>query len=243
MLLPSVALADSDNPWQPRVPCYFGMPYMGHAVMLGGKGVFVDILKAVYEPEKIDLIHKALPYGRAVQGVENGTIHCTIDVEPRHKKLQAKYVPAIYDLSVAYMRSIDFKGVKSLEGKRIAYVHGFGLKDFIPVKVKTQLVYDLSSGFHMLERGNVSFVLGEDRLLKAAMYDSKIPAGIFAVTPLREFNTKVIFAPTEEGRRFRDIYDRRMKEMMKSGEFRRIMESYGSSDKEIQRVLDANARN
>lgn len=229
-----------DSVWTPRTKCYFGMPYSGHAVMRGGKGHMVDLLKDAFAPTKIDLEHVPLPYDRAIEGVEKGSIHCTLDVEGRHKKLESKAVVAVYDLSVAYLREGGFKDIKEMAGKRIAFVHGFGITEYLPVKVKTLLVYDLSSGFHMLERGHVSYVLGENRLLKEAMFDSKIPPGIFEVKKLKAFNLKVIFTPSEEGRRFRDVFDLRMKEMIKSGELREIEEEYGSSKEIIQRLIDVN---
>ncbi len=240
ILLTTSAHAELNNPWQPRPFCFFGMPYAGHAVMRNGKGLMIDMLKAVFEREKVDFEHKVMPYDNAVEAVEKGTIHCTLDLEQRHKNLQAKVTPAFYDLGVAYLRSTEFKNMKSLAGKRVAYVHGFGLQQFLPVKIRPQLVYDLSSGFHMLERGNATYVMGDARLLKEAMFESKIPAGIFEIKKLMSFKLKFIFAPTKEGRLFRDIYDRRMKEMMKSGHFQEIMKSYGSTKQNIQRILDAN---
>lgn len=234
------AQAQDDSVWTPRPTCVFAMPYMGHVVMRGGKGLMVELLKSAYFPEKIDLDHQALPYERALAAVKDGTADCTLDIQGRNKKLESKTVPAVYNMAVAYLRENGFKGIKDLTGKRVAFVHGFGIEEYIPVKIKIQLVYDLSSGFHMLERGHASFVLGDERLLKRAMFDSKIPPGIFEITQLKTFNVKMIFAATKAGRFYRDVFDRRMREMMRTGEFAEIMDSYGATKQSIQQVLKVN---
>lgn len=239
LLCPPV-MAQPEDPWAPRPICIFGMPYLGEAVMPGGKGLLVDLLKEVFDPENILLEHEPMPYVRALEGVREGTIHCTMDVHGRNPKLEAKMTPALYRLSVAHLRTTEFKDIKSMEGTRVAYVHGFDSEQFLPVKIKTQLVYDLSSGFHMLANEHVSFVLGDMRLLKDAMFDSKIPPAIFTITPLKTLKSVLLFAPTKEGQFFRDVYDRRMKTLFKNGTFERIMLKYGNSKKMARQVIEAN---
>lgn len=237
---PAAATAQPEDPWAPRPICVFGMPYLGEAVMPGGRGVLVELLEAAFEPENIELEHQPMPYVRALEDIQSGSIHCTVDVQGRHPKLEARMFPALYRLSAAYLRTTEFKGVQSMAGTRIAFVHGFDSAQFLPVQVKTHLVYDLSSGFHMLERGNVAFVLGDMRLLKDSMFDSKIPPATFAISPLKVLNAVFLFAPTPEGRTFRDAYDRRMKEMTKDGTFERIMRKYGNTREMVQQVIEAN---
>jgi ABC-type amino acid transport substrate-binding protein len=49
-----------------------------------------------------------------------------------------------------------------------------------------------------------------------------------------------VFSPDEKGRRLRDIYDRRVREMIASGELQRIMQENGLDKVGIQNVLKAN---
>ena len=241
LLCPPAVQAQDDNPWKAVPTCIFGMPAIGHAVKKNGTGVIIDILKAVYEAEKIPLKHVELPYKRAIEGVMSGEIHCTLDIKDNRKGvLQGTATIATYDLAAAYLRKTGFAGINDLAGKKVAYLHGFDIQAFLPVKVIPQLVYDLSSAYHMLEREHAAYILDDIALLKDAMFESKLPTVDFEMSPIESYEVRPIFAPTDAGRRFRDIYDRRMKEMFVSGEFAEIMKANGIKASNIQRVLDLN---
>lgn len=217
------------------------MPYLGYAVQKGERGVIIELLKTAFEGADIDFEHVPVPYSRALSEVREGTIQCTLDLKDNQKGVvQSDVTLVFYDLSVAYIRKEGFKDFNSMAGKRVAYMHGFDLVKFLPVKVKTQLVYDLSSGFHMLEREHVSYILGDDMLLRHAMLDSKLPALEYEVSVLKSYEVRVIFPPTEQGRRFRDTLDRRLREMLQSGEYAEILQDNGIDKKGIQRILKAN---
>lgn len=233
--------AQKKNPWAARETCIFGMPYIGHAVKQGRTGTITEILKAVYEPEDVVLEHKALPYERTLSELMTGKIHCTLDVKDNRKGvLQGKSTIAIYDLSAAYMRTTEFKGVQSLKDTRVAFLHGFAIDNFLPVKFTPQQVYDLTSAFHMLDSGHVAFVLGDTELLKTAIYESKLVSADFSITAIKSFDVRPVFAPTDEGRRFRTMYDRRMRELLDSGELEEVMRKAGTGEKGIKKVLEAN---
>jgi len=232
--------AQEPDPWKAKEKCIFGMPYLGHAVKRGSTGLVTEILKAVYEPTGIEFLHKELPYVRAMEEVRTGEIHCTLAAKDSHKLPQGDYTLAYYDLAAAYLRKTGFDNVQSLAGKRVAYLHGFELKRFLPVKFTPQQIYDLSSGFHMLDRKHVAYLLGDNSLLLSAMRDSQLPTSDFMFTDIKSFEIRPVFAPTKEGKRFRNIYNRRMKEMLKSGELTDLMRANGLDEKGIQKILQAN---
>ena len=233
--------AQAAGPWKSEDTCRFGMPLIGHAVKQGGTGLITDILKAVYQPEHITLTHLPLPYSRAVAAVQAGEIHCTLDIKDNHKGvLQGRATMAFYDLSAAYLRTTEFSGMDDLADKKVAYLHGFDMEPLLSVKIRPQVVYDLSSAFHMLDRDFVAYVLDDSLLLKDAMYESRLPASDFQITPIKSFEVRPIFAPTDQGRRLRDIYDRRIKEMIASGELQDILRINGIGEPTIEKIIKAN---
>lgn len=242
LVLPAASSAVEENPWKKQRVCIFGMPYIGHAVSQRGTGLLTSILKAVYQPDKIVLRHQPLPYKRALDELAEGKIQCSLDIKDNRKGfLQAKTTMAFYDLSVAYMfKESKWEGVKSLKDQKVAYLHGFDIENYLPVKFLPQLVYDLSSAYHMLDRGHATYILGDNELLKDAMYESKLPSYDFTISKIKSFEVRPIFSNTEEGRLYRDIYDRRMKEMIATGELATIMRENGLSKSGIKRVLEAN---
>lgn len=242
LALPFTSSATEDNPWKRQRVCTFGMPYIGHAVSQRETGILTSILKAVFEPEKINLRHVALPYKRALNDLAEGKIQCTLDIKDNRKGfLQAKSTMAFYDLSAAYMpKETKWEGIQSLKDQKVAYLHGFDIENLIPITIRPQMVYDLSSAYHMLDRGHITFILDDNMLLKDAMYDSKLPSHEFTITKVKSFEVRPIFSNTEEGRQYRNIFDRRMQEMIADGELATIMRENGLSEDAVKRVLQAN---
>jgi ABC-type amino acid transport substrate-binding protein len=237
----SPARSDMNDPWTEREECVFGMPYIGRAVMPGKKGYVPKILAAALDYEHIDLIHVALPYDRALEQVKDGRIQCTLDIGNAHTWGEmAHSTIAMYDLTATYLRGTDFKGIDSLKGKNVAYLHGFELNRFLPFHITPQLVYDLSSAFHMLERGMADYILGDYNLLKDALRDSGLPSFAYEMTSIKRFEVRPIFSPTLNGKRLRELYDRRIGDMILSGQLGEIMLQEGVDKESVQRVLKAN---
>jgi len=231
----------SDDPWAPRQQCLFGMPYLGHVVMPQQTGLLNEIFKLVYEPEDVLFLHERMPYTRALEDVVEGKIHVTLDVTTKRKgTVPGRAVIATYDLAIMYHHKTPYKDLSSLEGKRVAFMRGFAMDKRLPVKFKSQMVYDLSSGFHMLDRGHVDFLLGDNALLHDAMVDSQLPPGKLIMTYITSYYVRPIFTDSEEGRLLRDIYDRRMKVIIANGDFERLMEDLGVNKLGIKKVLEAN---
>lgn len=235
MVVPAQA---EENPWS-RPTCIFGMPNIGHAVQRGQTGLITDILNAVYKREGVVFRHETMPYARALQALAVGKIQCTLDVGKQKIGLQPKSIIAFYDLSVAFMRGTEWKGPESLRGKKVAYLHGFDIAKILKLNVVPQLVYDLTSAFHMLDRGFASYILDDGRLLKDALFESRLPSYEFEVEHLKTFEVRPIFADTPDGRKFLEIYDRRIPEMIETGELDEIFTRYDLK-KETKRVAKAN---
>lgn len=216
------------------------MPCIGDVVGEHETGLITVILAAVYTPESIEFHHVSLPYQRAVEEVVTGKIDCTLDVLPRKGTAQASATMAFYDLSAAYLHKTGWQGVQSLKGKPVAYLHGFNLENLVPVTFSPQVVYDLSSAYHLLDRGDVAYILDDNYLLKQALHDSRLPAAGFAISRIQSFKVKPIFSDTATGRLYRDIYDRRIKEMLADGELVEIFEKHGLKKEYVDRIRQAN---
>jgi polar amino acid transport system substrate-binding protein len=241
LILPCPAVAEEESPWKKVPICTFGMPYVGHAVSPHETGSITSILKAIYKPTGIKLVHKELPYKRAISELSSGKIQCSLDRADNRKEFyQGKNTIAFYDLSVAHMSKTKWDGLDSLKDKKVAYLHGFDIEKHLPVKFKPQTVYDLSSAFNMLDQGQIPFILDDKHLLEYAMYDSKAPTQNIVINKIKSFEIRPIFSRTKEGLRFRNLYDQRMKEIIASGELAEILRDNGKSTSEIKRLLKAN---
>jgi len=232
--------AMADDPWTAKPVCNFGMPYIGRAVLPRQAGMVTAILQRVFEPEGVVLRHQAMPYHRALAELERGEIECTLsigDAPPR--SLPAVHPVFLYDLAAARMASTAWKGVASLRDGRVAYVHGFDLAAVTGEKFTPQLVYDPSSAFPLLEAGFVNFILGDRETLETARRTSGLHSHLCAIEPIRTLPVRLVFAPTEAGRRFRDIFDRRMQSLAGSGDLADVLAECGLPEDRARRLLEA----
>jgi len=238
LMLPGTTMAANDAVWKGHPEVRFAMPYLGNALSKGGKGIIMDILRQVYEPEDLDIRHEAIPYTRAVKETRSGKFHLTLDIQANKGLLTAKTPIAPYDLSACYLRKTEWKNVESLAGQRVAYLYGFDLHTFLPVEFSKQIVYDLSSAFHLLDRGDVTYIIDDQWLLKDAMRESGFPSHLFEITEIKRFKVMPLFSDTPKGREYLALYERRMKELRQSGKLADIYQQAGFSKDEIARLFD-----
>lgn len=236
----SQAEAQARDPWEKQPTCVFGMPYTGHAVQQDGNGLLQAVLREVYEPEDIVFEHRNIPYSRVRDALANDTIHCSMTIRERTLGgTLGRSVLTFYDLSAAALLDTPWQGVESLRETRAAYQHGYDIEEFIPVPFTVQMLYDLSTAFHMLDTGLIRYVLDDARLLREAMRESNLPSHLFAIHPIRTFAVVPTFARTPEGDRFRAVYDRRMRELKRSGRLAEIMRAHDVPKQRIEQIMKA----
>jgi len=227
--------------WQKPKHCIFGMPYVGKVVGPNETGMLTEVLKEIFERKDLDFEHRNLPYNRVLAELQQGTIHCSLALKGHHgMEVQGETAIAIFDLAVAYRVKDGFQGVKAMEGERVACMYGFELQKLLPVKVLVRTGYDLTSSLYLLDRGHVKYVLDEENLIREALFEARLPTSEFGIAKLMSLEVHPIFSPTEKGREFRALYDRRMQEMAESGRLGEILRSNGLSEDKIDRLFKAN---
>ncbi|WP_419786270.1 substrate-binding periplasmic protein [Pseudodesulfovibrio sp.] len=235
-----VSPASAYDPWAVKPVCVFGMPYIGRAVLPHQGGIITEILRRVLEPEGVVLQHESMPYGRTVDELVHGSVQCSLSIgnDPR-TVLRGKHPIFLYDLCVARAPETAWKGVKSLQGQRVAYVHGFDLPAILGVEFSPQKMFDLASAFSLLRDGTVAYILDGKNLLETARKESGVYLHQVVIEPIRTLPVHLVFAPTKEGRLFRDLYDRRMTELKQAGELKAILTESGLSETRAVRLLKA----
>ncbi|AMK09891.1 substrate-binding periplasmic protein [Pseudodesulfovibrio indicus] len=223
LLASSVQAAPADGDWTEPPTCVFGMPVVGTELRMSKQRVLTEVLKAVFEPEGYDLVHRDLPYARAKAEVAEGKIQCTVSIRDNVKGVtRAKSVIALYSPAVGYVLADGFHGVEDLAGQKVAHLHGSDIQMLLPVEVRPQPTYDLSSAILMLDRGHVKYVVTDDTVMREAIAASGLPDVEFGIVPLMTLEVFPVFSPDDNGRRLCAIYDRRMRELASSGRLEAI---------------------
>jgi ABC-type amino acid transport substrate-binding protein len=233
--------ASGGDGWKESPVCVFGMPESGYAVRGDDSGYVTEVLRAALAPAGYDLIHKDMPYRRARGELAAGRIQCSLTARNGGAQ-SARSVIGACDLVVAYLSAQGFSGLKDLAGQKVAHLFGYDFQDLLPVPIRSQPTYDRASAINMLDRGHVRYVIGEETLLKEAVRQTGIPLTEFGFSRFMSMDLVPIFAPTAEGFRLRDIFDRRMAEMAASGELAAIFRKYGLPEDRIRHILNTDAR-
>jgi hypothetical protein len=226
--------------WDVAPVCVFGMPESGHAVRDDDSGYITEVLRAALAPAGYDLVHKDMPYRRARGELAKGRIQCSLSTKGGgDHAAPARSIIAACDLSVAFIAADGFTGIKDLANQKVAHLYGFDYQQLLPVPIRPQTTYDRASAIHMLDRGHARYVIGEESLLKEAVRETGLPVTEFGFARFMSMDVIPVFAPTAEGFRLRDIYDRRMTEMAASGELAAIFRKYGLPEDRIRHILKA----
>ncbi|MGE4421646.1 MAG: substrate-binding periplasmic protein [Pseudodesulfovibrio sp.] len=229
-----------EDDWRDAPVCVFGMPEAGYAVRNDNTGYITEVLRAALAPAGYDLVHKDIPYRRARGDLAAGRIQCTL-ISKNPGAQSARSVICACDLVVAYLAADGFSGLKDLADQKVAHLYGFDFEELLPVPIRPQTTYDRTSAIHMLDRGHVRYVIGEETMLKEAVRQTGLPLTEFGFSRFKSVDVVPIFAPNAEGYRLRDIFDRRMAEMAASGELAAIFRKYGLPEDRIRHILNADA--
>lgn len=230
--------AQTRDPWEKRPTCIFGMPYTGHAVKKDGTGSLQIMLREIYESADIVFEYQQMPYSRVSEALAKGSIDCTVTIKERNLGgTLGDFSLGYYALSAACLKDTPWQGVQSLKDARVAFQHGYELEELIPVPFVTQMLYDSATAFHMLDSGLILYVLDDERLLKAAMLDSNLPSHLFAIHPIKTLEVRPTFAKTPSGEKCREIFNRRMRELIRSGEAAQLYLDAGVPPETVTRLF------
>ncbi|WP_319582486.1 transporter substrate-binding domain-containing protein [uncultured Pseudodesulfovibrio sp.] len=230
----------ADDDWDGPPVCVFGMPESGFAVSGNDSGYITEVLRTALAPAGYALIHKDMPYVRARGELAKGHIQCCLSKKGAAQQATAAHsIIAACDLAVTYRLADGFSGLNDLTDQKVAHLYGYDFQQLLPVPIRPQTTYDRTSAIHMLDRRHVRYVVGEESLLKEAVLETGLPLTEFGFVRFMSMDVIPIFPPNAEGYRLRDIYDKRMTEMAKSGELAAIFRKYGLPEDRIQHILKA----
>lgn len=178
-----------------------------------GKGIYHDLVNAVYGTQNITVAVNYAPWKRAVETVKHGRCDMTGGIESSRDFHQSKYPVFEYrDLIVFKKERLDWNGLESLTGKSGVWVRGF-INDDIDRPIKKFATGDEVTNFEtalkMLNAGRSDYFIGEFQALKNF---SKRVVGMdlstFEIVDLASGQLYMSFPRNERGAKIRDIYDR-----------------------------------
>ncbi len=198
-----------------------------------GTGLFFEIVRNVYEPEGIRMEYEFVPWKRAVYIVEEKK---EADAYLSRMKDRDRLAPD-YPLWVEYAAAVfrkdniaEWKGIATLSGKTAVWIRGYDYhteKRIADVKLKKWDEIDKSEqAWGLIEKGRYDFYI--DALIDIEQYirKNKVNTEIYGIGIIWGEPSYMIFAKTLKSEKLIEIYNRRIIELFKSGELKKIFNKW-----------------
>ncbi|MFJ2985773.1 MULTISPECIES: substrate-binding periplasmic protein [unclassified Pseudomonas] len=227
-----LAILLSVAPW---VAAAEGVPKQVHLVSeewldytnADGSGVAWDVLRKVFEPAGVKVVTQSAPYSRAVGLVKRGEADAWVG-SYKDENDDNLYPRWHFDMDHIYALGLASKPVPTLStvGQyRLAWVRGYDYGSYLPNVKNFREIQRREGILPMLEHDRVDFYIDAQTEVDYVLGQSSQP-GRFRRTHVAELPLYLAFARNGQAKALRDLFDRRMAELVRSGELRPIFEHW-----------------
>jgi len=192
-----------------------------------GSGVAWDVLRKVFEPAGVKVVTQSAPYSRAVGLVKRGEADAWVG--SYKDEIEDNLYPRWhFDMDHIYALGLASKPVPTLNtvGQyRLAWVRGYDYSSYLPNAKTFREIQRREGILPMLEHDRVDFYIDALTEVDYVLGQSPQPER-FRRTHVAELPLYLAFARNDQARALRDLFDRRMDELVRSGELRPIFEHW-----------------
>jgi polar amino acid transport system substrate-binding protein len=131
-------------------------------------------------------------------------------------------------VAAIYKKTPDFQwqGEKSLAGKNVGWIKGYGYNDYIDTKFNNKEFKTRAKGLKLLEKGRLDFFLDDQRELELEVAKGNVNADEFAYKTLMNLNIYPAFANNERGQQLSKIYDEGFAKLLEAGEIKKLYKKW-----------------
>ncbi|HBM66358.1 MAG TPA: ABC transporter substrate-binding protein [Pseudomonas sp.] len=227
-----LAMLLSIAPW---VTAAEGMPKQIHLVSeewldytnADGTGVAWDVLRKVFEPAGVKVVTQSAPYSRAVGLVKRGEADAWVG-SYKEENDDNLYPRWHFDMDHIYALGLASKPVPTLEtiGKyRLAWVRGYDYGSYLPNVREFREIQRREGILPMLEHDRVDYYIDALTEVDYVLGQTSHPER-FRRTHVAELPLYLAFARNDQAKALCELFDKRMKELIRSGELKPIFERW-----------------
>ncbi|WP_027709492.1 transporter substrate-binding domain-containing protein [Zooshikella ganghwensis] len=198
-----------------------------------GSGLYLTILKSIFDEKVVTLDISLMPYRRARYSVETlqNDIFLVESEFTRSFTLIYSHIPIDIG-NVDYFHSQDtfFSDATSFSGKTLGWVKGYEFQKKISLPeshYNTFHVNDVLQGVKMLTQGRLDYFIDYDEGIKQTAHQNNIDIKNFTFTQGFQEVYLVGFSSDTKGRKLRVMYNNGMKMLFSSGQLENILFEYG----------------
>ncbi|HDS1817187.1 TPA: transporter substrate-binding domain-containing protein [Pseudomonas putida] len=192
-----------------------------------GTGVAWDVLRKVFEPAGVKVVTQSAPYSRAVGLVKRGEADAWVG-SYKDESDDNLYPRWHFDMDHIYALGLAGKPVPtpSTVGQyRLAWVRGYDYASYLPNAHNFREIQRREGILPMLEHDRVDFYIDALTEVEYVLGQASDPAR-FRITHVAELPLYLAFAHNDQSKALRDLFDKRMAELVRSGELKPIFEHW-----------------
>lgn len=190
-----------------------------------GKGLYLEVVRAIYQPHGYQVTHHIVPYKRALAVIakKGGDIAMGVYRDEVSGVKQSGYPASADDLTVFMLKKwqLQWQGEKSLEGQKVMWRRGWAFDKYIDATMKWHEIDSDEMAFQLLDKERYRYYLTAGVLF----VDEAIPPDLHRAF-LRWIPTYPIFADTQQGNRMLQLWDKGMVKLIRSGALAEIYKRY-----------------
>lgn len=192
-----------------------------------GSGVGWDVLRMVFEPAGVKVRVLSAPYTRAIGLVKRGEADAWVG--SYHEENSDNLYPRWnFDSDHIYALGLIDKPLPTRENLgqfRLSWVRGYDYQDYLPNIGYYREVQRRDGILPMLERERVDFYIDAQTEVDYVRSQADHPEK-FRSTHVAELPLYLAFGNTPQGRALRDLFDKRMDELVANGALRPIFQRW-----------------
>lgn len=192
-----------------------------------GTGVAWDVMRKVFQPAGVEVVPQSAPYSRAIGLVKRGEADAWVG-SYKDESEDNLYPRWHFDVDHIYALGLASKPAPTLAtigDYRLAWVRGYAYGKYLPGVREYREIQRREGILPMLEHDRVDFYIDAMTEVDYVIGQSAQPDR-FRRTHVVELPMYLAFARSERGKALRDVFDKRMAELVRSGELKPVFEHW-----------------
>lgn len=196
-----------------------------------GTGLFFDIIRKVYEPFGIQMKYQIVPWKRAEDMINSNKADIIPAAYKDNPGLYPKY-PLYIDYTTAVFKKSRFpewKGLETLKDKTAIWLRGYAFNDVPEIKalhLKWSEIDEYSQAWIMLNNDRADVYIESMIDLERYIRTNRIDMTPYQMKVLVSKNAYLKFSNTEKSKRLVELYDKRIPELIGSGELEALFKKW-----------------
>ncbi|MBP5969106.1 MULTISPECIES: substrate-binding periplasmic protein [Pseudomonas] len=192
-----------------------------------GQGLAWDVLRKVFEPVGVKLDIRSEPYTRSVGLAQRAEVDACVG--SYHEEFSDLLYPRWnFDTDHVYALGLASNPAPTLEtlgSYRLAWVRGYDYQSYLPNVQRFNEVIRRTGILSMLTHNRADYYIDALTEINYVLSRARDPS-LFRTTHVVELPLYLCFANTPQARMLMALFDRRMDQLVKSGELKPIFEKW-----------------